>query len=141
MMVIILSRPVFWPQRAGWWIVVAALAAIVPAVAHGQMPTPVVNNPQVPADVNIPAGFMDNPIAFFDDYSWRAFIAMVWPALNNQRGQPDPAQTVDGPGPRVFETLRPSPRCSTPTGRRPCPGNSSTRPYITPAASPNISAT
>src|SRR5207244_3966801 len=42
----------------------------------------------------------------FDDYSWRAFIALVWPALKDQRGTPDPMAKVGGPGPRVFETYK-----------------------------------
>jgi len=31
----------------------------------------------MPSDVCIPDGFKDVPVAYFDDYSWRAFIAMV----------------------------------------------------------------
>ncbi len=42
-------------------------------------PTPVVNSPDVPPDVLISKNFAGNPIAFFDDYSWRAFIAVIWP--------------------------------------------------------------
>jgi hypothetical protein len=64
----------------------------------------------VPCDVCIPSSFPSNQnaIAFFDDYSWRSFIALVWPAQtqNNQRGVPDTAQTVGGTGPRVFETYK-----------------------------------
>ncbi len=56
--------------------------------------------------MDIPDGFQGNPIAFFDDYSWRAFMALVWPALKDQRGMPDPDATVGGPGPRVFETYK-----------------------------------
>ena len=88
------------------WIWLGLLCLAIPASASGQSPAPVVNSPQVPPDVSIPDGFGGNPIAFFDDYSWRAFIAIVWPALNGQRGQPDPGQTVDGAGPRVFETFK-----------------------------------
>lgn len=71
-------------------------------------PVVTVNSPQVPCDVCIPTGFGGNPIAFFDDYSWRAFIALVWPAQiqNNQRGVPDTTQGVGGAGPRVFETYK-----------------------------------
>src|ERR1700686_2210573 len=69
-------------------------------------PTPVVNSSVVPDDVSIPAGFGGNPIAFFDDYSWRAFIAVVWPGLQDQQGVPDTMLTVDGAGPRVFETYK-----------------------------------
>jgi len=69
-------------------------------------PVVTVNSPQVPCDVCPPSGFGGNPIAFFDDYSWRSFIALVWPALNGQRGVPDPNQTVGGSGPLVFETYK-----------------------------------
>jgi hypothetical protein len=69
-------------------------------------PAPKVTSADVPADVDIPAGFSGNPIAFFDDYSWRAFIALVWPGLNGNQGEPDRALSVDGPGPRVFETYK-----------------------------------
>lgn len=69
---------------------------------------PVINSPNVPADVSIPPDFPNdqNPIAFFDDYSWRAFLAVVWPGLKDRQGVPDPMQTVDGAGPRVFETYK-----------------------------------
>jgi hypothetical protein len=78
--------------------------------AHGQgcpaVPPINVGSSAVPADVCIPAGFGGNPIAFFDDFSWRSFVAVVWPALPGQRGAPDPSQTVGGSGPRVFETYK-----------------------------------
>ncbi|MEY2558485.1 MAG: hypothetical protein QOE34_1910 [Verrucomicrobiota bacterium] len=69
-------------------------------------PTPVVTSSQVPPDVSIPSTFTGNAIAFFDDYSWRTFVALVWPGLQGQRGMPDPKQTVGGTGPRVFETFK-----------------------------------
>jgi hypothetical protein len=74
--------------------------------ALGQTPKPVVNSPTPPPDVSVPANFGGNPIAFFDDYSWRIFIAMVWPGEKNQRGQPDKTKTLSDPGPRVFETYK-----------------------------------
>jgi hypothetical protein len=69
-------------------------------------PKPVVTSSKVPDDVEIPDGFMNNPIAFFDDYSWKAFIAVVWPGLKDKQGVSDTKQTVDGLGPRVFETYK-----------------------------------
>jgi hypothetical protein len=69
-------------------------------------PVPVITSSQVPGDVCIPQGFRGNPIQFFDDYSWRTFIATVWPAAAGQRGQPDNAKTVASPGPRVFDTYK-----------------------------------
>lgn len=69
-------------------------------------PPPNISSPQPPVDVEIPPNFSQNPINFFDDFSWRMFVAMVWPALDGQRGAPDEKQTVGGPGPRVFETFK-----------------------------------
>jgi hypothetical protein len=83
-----------------------ALALGLAMPARSQTPTPVVNSPTVPPDVSIPHGFPGNPIAFFDDYSWRVFIALVWPGEKDQRGQPDHAKTVSDAGPRVFETYK-----------------------------------
>lgn len=71
-------------------------------------PVTTITSSQVPCDVCIPSSFPgpDNAIAFFDDYSWRSFIALVWPALEGHRGVPDTTKTVDGAGPRVFETYK-----------------------------------
>src|SRR5215510_11763206 len=71
-------------------------------------PVTTITSSQVPCDVCIPSSFPGsaNAIAFFDDYSWRSFIALVWPALPGQRGVPDTTKTVDGAGPRVFETYK-----------------------------------
>jgi hypothetical protein len=48
------------------------------------------------------------PILLFDDFSWRSFIALAWPAKDGQRGVPDSALTLgDAAGrPTVFETLK-----------------------------------
>ena len=88
-------------------------------------------SPQPPADVCIPAGFADNPIQFFDDYSWRTFIAMVWPAKEGQRGVPDTNKTPkdqrggsDTSGsevtpPLVFETFKADWEVFQPDGHAP----------------------
>jgi hypothetical protein len=65
-----------------------------------------VSSPQPPSDVCIPDPFVGLTIDFFDDYSWRTFAAMVWPAVKGRRGAPDATQTVAGAGPRVFETFK-----------------------------------
>ncbi|HZY60551.1 MAG TPA: hypothetical protein VFE56_12365, partial [Candidatus Binataceae bacterium] len=82
----------------------------ITSLAHGQNcpnpPAPTITSSQVPADVCIPAGSSGTPIQFFDDYSWRAFIALIWPAATGQRGQPDKSKTVADAGPRVFETYK-----------------------------------
>ena len=94
-------------------ILVLLLLASAPGPAAAQTcpnnpPTPTISS-QLPSDVCIPPppGFTGNPIAFFDDFSWRSFIAMVWPVQQGQRGVPDPGQSI-GPvsGPLVFETLK-----------------------------------
>jgi hypothetical protein len=72
---------------------------------HADPLPPVQITPNVPADVAIPPGFAGNPINFFDDYSWRAFLALAWPASATTRGAPDPGRQIqDMTGPRVFET-------------------------------------
>jgi hypothetical protein len=82
------------------------------AFAQSTCPNPPVvsiASSQVPTDVCVPAGFPknQNPIQFFDDFSWKSFIALVWPALDGQRGKPDPARKVgDTSGPLVFETFK-----------------------------------
>jgi hypothetical protein len=86
-------------------------------------PIPTITSSQVPADVCIPEGFGGNPIQFFDDYSWRGFVALVWPVANGQRGQPENSKTVSDPGPRVFETLKSVWEIFHNDGSRPAPWN------------------
>lgn len=75
--------------------------------ATGQAPPPPnISSPQPPTDVEIPPGFSGNPIDFFDDFSWRMFVAMVWPAKDGQRGTPETTKKVGEAGPRVFETCK-----------------------------------
>jgi hypothetical protein len=69
-------------------------------------PVASISSSQVPPDVCIPAGFPGNPITFFDDYSWKTFIALVWPAQAGRRGVPDAAQAITGSGPKIFETYK-----------------------------------
>jgi hypothetical protein len=84
-------------------------AVVLTREARAQCPNPpvvVTNAQQPPADVCIPSGFGGLPIQFFDDFSWRTFIALVWPAKAGQRGVPDTSKTVGAPGARVFETYK-----------------------------------
>lgn len=114
-------------------LVFRALAALFAAVltvltASGNIdarqpcpPTPVVtvSSSSVPADVCIPDGFVGNPINYFDDFSWRAFVAMVWPVEAPRRGVPDAMKTVSDAGQRVFETLKPEWEVFRPDGAAP----------------------
>jgi hypothetical protein len=100
----------------------------VPFVASAQncpaTPVVTINSPQTPADVCIPDGFGGNPIQYFDDYSWRAFISMVWPAANGQRGTPDTTRQVgDSSTPLVFETLKSDWEIFQPAGAPPSSWN------------------
>ena len=69
-------------------------------------PTPIVSA-AIPADVCIPAGFTGIALGPFDDFSWREFTALVWPAAPGTRGTAAAAKPVSAPGPRVFETYKP----------------------------------
>jgi hypothetical protein len=91
--------------------------------------TPVVtiNSPQTPPDVCVPTGFTANPIQYFDDYSWRAFVSLVWPASNGQRGVPDTSKQVgDVATPLVFETLKSDWEMFQPLGAGPSSWNAFT---------------
>jgi hypothetical protein len=82
------------------------------ALAQSTCPsTPAVSitSPDLPTDVCIPTGFPSNqnPIEFFDDFSWKSFVSLIWPALPQKRGEPDRSKNVnDVAGPRVFETFK-----------------------------------
>src|ERR1043166_8665504 len=95
------------------WTLAAAIAAALFAAptlraagACAREPVPTVVNSQAPADVCIPPNFTDVATDYFDDYSWRAFVALVWPAALERRGMPDPSKKLGDDGPRVFETYK-----------------------------------
>ena len=80
-------------------ILVLLLLASAPGPALAQTcpnPPPVTISSQLPSDVCNPTDFppTSNPIAFFDDFSWRWFIAMVWPVQQGRRGVPDTGQSI-----------------------------------------------
>jgi hypothetical protein len=49
-----------------------------------------------------------SPFPRFDNFSWRAFIALNWPALDGlvNRGMPDRTRKLGDAGPRVWETYK-----------------------------------
>ena len=49
-----------------------------------------------------------DPYPTFDNFAWRAFIALNWPSLLDaaHRGEPDRTKTLGDPGPRVWETFK-----------------------------------
>jgi len=97
-----------WKRVSPWLAVSATLlvCAAAPKPSCPNSPVPSISSSKVPVDVCVPADFKQNPIAFFDDYSWRAFVALVWPAKNGQRGVPDPKKSVGARSTRVFETYK-----------------------------------
>ncbi len=98
----------------------AGLLAWSVGASHGQdHPQPAVGATP-PVDVDIPAGFPDNPIAFFDDYSWRTFVALNWPAQAGARGVPDSVKKLgDAADNVVWETWKADYEIFQPEGQRP----------------------
>ncbi|ESX30064.1 hypothetical protein X763_29540 [Mesorhizobium sp. LSHC432A00] len=67
-----------------------------------------------------------SPFPRFDNFSWRAFIALNWPALTDvsHRGEPDTAKTLADPGPRVWETFKARYEVFAPGAAKPAEWNS-----------------
>jgi hypothetical protein len=97
---------------------------VVGSTAQAQQcppPAPSISSPTPPVDVSAEVRTCRNGINFFDDFSWRIFAALIWPAAQGQRGVPDPSQTnFPVNGPLVFETYKadwetfPSPKSPNP---------------------------
>ena len=91
-------------------IPIACLAGLFATFYATGQPAVDLNSAAPPTDASIPPGAAGDPIKmlpFFDDYSWRIFLSMVWPAASGQRGIPDLSQTVASDGrPKVFETFK-----------------------------------
>jgi hypothetical protein len=71
------------------------------------VPPPTVSPDALPDVPPTPPG--QSPFPFFNNYSWRSFIALNWPALTApaQRGQPDRTKHFgDTTGPRVWTTWK-----------------------------------
>jgi hypothetical protein len=117
-------------------LAIVAISAQAQAQAPCPSPIPVPISPPnlnapaatlVPDDVCLPSSISteNQAFAYFDDYSWRAFVALVWPALAGQRGQPDPNQPITAAGvPLVFETFKADWETFQPNGTPPSDFNS-----------------
>jgi hypothetical protein len=81
-----------------------ALAALPPAPAVAEDVTPLVSPDRID---DVPSTKPD-PFPAFDNFAWRAFIALNWPARleDGQRGEPDRRKGLADPGPRVWETFK-----------------------------------
>ncbi|MGX1412748.1 hypothetical protein [Bradyrhizobium elkanii] len=116
---------VVWPVACWLSTAAAAAQAACPSPVPPSVPPPNLSAPAatvVPSEVCIPTN--DNSIAFFNDYSWRAFIALVWPALPKHRGEPDPKKAITDGGSLVFETYKANWETFQPDGTRPSAFNS-----------------
>lgn len=82
---------------------------------------PVTISPQLPQDVCLGTG---PGILYFDDFSWRSFAALVWPAAAGMRGQPDPNGVPGGSGTPVFQTYKSDWELFQPNGAAPAGWNS-----------------
>ena len=83
--------------------VLGGLVAL-PGLAAAQDATPVVSPERIE---DVPSTRLD-PFPSFDNFAWRAFIALNWPSLTDaaHRGEPDRAKSPGDPGPRVWETFK-----------------------------------
>jgi len=102
------------PKIAGPAVAGIILFALC-STAWGQTPTPTpmpictpptasISSPTLPTDAG-PCN--NNGITQFDDFSWRSFIALIWPAAKGKRGVPDTSQTNFPVNvPLVFETYK-----------------------------------
>ena len=80
------------------------------------IPTEVVDGNGAP----IPVSVASNPIDFFDDFSWRTFLALNWPSKPAARGEADASKSVgDLAAPRVWETWKADYEAFQPGGARP----------------------
>jgi len=85
---------------------VCARTTAAPPDGCPREPVANVSSSQMPSDVCIPPNFTDVATDYFDDYSWRAFLSLVWPADANQRGDADASRSLSDSGPRAFETYK-----------------------------------
>jgi hypothetical protein len=82
-------NPNQWNLAAG----LCLLSAILVSGEELPHPTPIISL-AMPEEVDAPVDPDIDAIAAFDDYSWRAFIAINWPAKNGIRGVPDETKRI-----------------------------------------------
>lgn len=103
----------------------AALATLLnaqgaPPPGCPEHPVPTLSS-ELPRDVCIPDGFTDIALEYFDDFSWRTFVALVWPAAPGQRGVAASARSLETAGARVFDTYKATPELFHRDGSAPEP--------------------
>src|SRR6201994_81278 len=92
-----------WPLIASAALAGLILLLAVPPVAAADgaalvSPDRIEDSPSIKPD----------PYPDFDNFAWRAFIALNWPSLTDSahRGIPDRAKQLGDKGPRVWETFK-----------------------------------
>ena len=77
---------------------------VLPGLAKADDVAPKVSPDRI---VDVPATRPD-PFPAFANFSWRAFLALNWPALTSasHRGEPDRTKQLGDAGPRVWETFK-----------------------------------
>jgi len=97
------------PANVGRWAIAIALIAIpaslrpvAPAAAQDVAPL------VAPDRIEDAPSIKPDPYPDFDNFAWRAFIALNWPSLTDpaHRGVPDRSKTLGDKGPRVWETFK-----------------------------------
>jgi hypothetical protein len=101
------SRAAF--SNAGRWtiailLVAASTALCLAAAVAAEDIAPVVS----PDRIDDAPSIKPDPYPDFDNFAWRAFIALNWPSLTDpaHRGLADRAKSLGDPGPRVWETFK-----------------------------------
>jgi hypothetical protein len=95
------------PLLKVWWIAVTIFAAagmLMPASVSAEDVVPRV----LPDRIDDVPSTRPDPFPAFNNFSWRAFVALVWPARTDpgHRGEPDRSKTLGDSGPRVWETFK-----------------------------------
>src|ERR1700722_8084601 len=101
------SRAAF--SNAGRWAIAILLVAGSPALCLAAAVAAEDIAPVVSPDrIDDAPSIKPDPYPDFDNFAWRAFIALNWPSLTDpsNRGIPDRAKTLGDPGPRVWETFK-----------------------------------
>ena len=95
----------------------ATMTVSLAAVAFAQPPSPALS-PYPPQDIPLPANAGE-----VNEFAWKLFVAMNWPALPGQKGLPDESKRMGDPGLTVWGTFKTSREIFQPDGRDPGPWN------------------
>jgi hypothetical protein len=104
--------PFFLVDWGGWGMRVlrlsASAVAVLIAASSVSFAGPETDPAVSPDRIDDVADGPGDPFPRFDNFSWRAFIALNWPASTdpNHRGEPDRTKKLGDPGLRVWETYK-----------------------------------